>query len=109
MLGKEISVIGPEEFSMGFRVIGIEETFNYTGKEGAEKLREMIKSDKYSLIICHSDIRDQLPENEKLEVDRMDNPIVLFISSKEEEEDVYSMAKRILGVDIRNLDYGTNL
>ncbi len=109
MLGKEIGVIGPERFSMGFRIVGVEETFNYVGKEGAEKLREMVRSGKYSLIICHSDIRDQLSENEKIEVDRMETPLVLFISSKEKEEDIYSMAKRILGVDIKNLDYGKNI
>ncbi|HLH86657.1 MAG TPA: V-type ATP synthase subunit F [Thermoplasmataceae archaeon] len=97
-----LAIIGERELVLGFRLIGIEDTFIAEGKDGAKKLMEIVRSGKYALIMVSENIRGHLEQAEMRYVDFSTFPVVVFIPMPggKEEESVRDLAKRVLGVDI---------
>lgn len=101
----KIAVIGDRELVLGYRLLGIDETFVAAGKEDARKIMEtVLSSHKYALIIASQSVREALPAVLKAKVDASIDPLVLFMPSLKgnvEEESIASLAKRVLGVSIK--------
>ena len=97
-----IAVVGERALVLGFRLIGVENSFMAEGKKGAEKLLELYKSKKYSLIMASESIKSDMDRKMLDTVETSTNPLVVFIPipGGKEEESVSELAKRILGVDI---------
>lgn len=97
-----IAVVGERALVLGFRLIGLENSFIAEGGKGREKLLELYKSKKYSLIMASSSIKSELDRKTQDSIETSTNPLVVFIPlpGGEEEESVAELAKRILGVDI---------
>ncbi len=97
-----IAIVGERALVLGFRLIGIENSFMAEGKKGAEKLMELYKSKKYSLIMASEKIKSEMDRKVLDSIETSANPLVVFIPlpGGEEEESVSELAKRILGVDI---------
>lgn len=101
----KIAVIGERELVMGYRLLGIDETFIVSGKEESHKTMDsLLASHKYALIIASQFVRDALPAVLKAKVDSSLEPLVLFMPSLKgsiEEESIASLAKRVLGINIK--------
>lgn len=97
-----IAIVGERALVLGFRLIGIENSFMAEGKKGAEKLIELYKSKKYSLIMASENIKNEMDKKVLESVETSTNPLVVFIPlpGGKEEESVSELAKRVLGVDI---------
>ncbi|MCL4322944.1 MAG: V-type ATP synthase subunit F [Candidatus Thermoplasmatota archaeon] len=107
MMNKErdegrIAVIGERSISMGFRLIGIEDTFEAEGKEAIEKLQLIEKSEKYSVIFVSESLKSEMDTRMLNYYESTIKPLVMFIPlpGVESEESLEAMAKRILGIDI---------
>ena len=100
-----IAVIGERELVIGYRLLGINDTF-LVGKDSNEVLKTMemlFSSHKFAMIIASSFIRDSLPPLFKLKVESSLRPLVLFMPSLNgnmNEESLSSLAKRVLGINI---------
>ncbi|MEO9321698.1 MAG: V-type ATP synthase subunit F [Nitrososphaera sp.] len=101
----KIAVIGERELVIGYRLLGIDETFIVSSKEQAYKTMEsLLASHKYALIIASHSVREALPSVLKAKVDSSLEPLVLFMPSLKgnvEEESIASLAKRVLGINIK--------
>jgi V/A-type H+-transporting ATPase subunit F len=102
-----IAVIGERELVIGYRLLGIDNTFLVNpdgGKEEAYKMMDnLFSSKKYALIIASPFIRDSLPSLFKSKVESSINPLVIFLPSLRgdiKEESIASLAKRVLGINI---------
>ncbi len=100
---ENIALIGERSLVLGFRLIGIENTFIAEGDEGVKKFREIFSSKKYSLIIVSENIRARLDRKFRSQVEVSSDPLVVFLPlpGGSEEESVEYLAKKILGVDLR--------
>ncbi len=98
----KICVIGERSLALGFRLIGIIDSFEYTGEEALNKLEEFSKSKKYSVIFVSESVKKYMDTRLMTHYESMMNPLIMFIPmpGQENEESLSSMAKRILGVDI---------
>jgi V/A-type H+/Na+-transporting ATPase subunit F len=100
-----IAVIGERELVIGYRLLGINDTF-LVGKDSNEAIKTMdmlFSSHKFAMIIASSFIRDSLPPLFKLKVESSLRPLVLFMPSLNgnmNEESLSSLAKRVLGINI---------
>ncbi len=100
-----IAVIGERELVIGYRLLGINDTF-LVGKDSNESTKTMdmlFSSHKFAMIIASSFIRDSLPPLFKLKVESSLRPLVLFMPSLNgnmNEESLSSLAKRVLGINI---------
>lgn len=97
-----IAIVGERALVLGFRLIGVENSFMAEGKKGMEKLLEIYKSKKYSLIMVSESIKSEIDKKTLNSIETSTNPLVVFIPlpGGKDEESVSELAKRILGVDI---------
>jgi|GEM_PF-138088 len=100
----QIAVVGEREVVLGYRLLGVEDTF-VVGKEEAQRtLLELLESGKYGLIIVSENLRRGLTTSTKEKLDSSIVPLVIFLPSPysvESEESLSALAKRVLGVDIK--------
>ena len=101
-LAGNIAIIGERELVLGFRLIGIENSFIATEEEGLRKFTEVYKSNKYSLIMLSENLKSFMDRKLLDTIETSTKPLVVFIPlpGGKEEESVADLAKRILGVDI---------
>lgn len=97
-----IALVGERSLVLGFRLIGVENTFIAENDEGVTKFKELFESKKYSLIMASENIRNKLDRKYLDQVDMSTSPLVVFIPlpGGSEEESVGYLAKKILGVDL---------
>ncbi len=101
-----IAVIGERELVIGYRLLGINDTFlvgKDSSNEAIKTMDMLFSSHKFAMIIASSFIRDSLPPLFKLKVESSLRPLVLFmpsLSGNMNEESLSSLAKRVLGINI---------
>ena len=99
-----IAVIGERELVIGYRLLGIDDTFIVTrGDESFKTMEKLFFSHKYTMIIASQFIRDYLPPLLRKKVEASIEPLVLFMPSLKgniQEESISSLARRVLGINI---------
>jgi V/A-type H+-transporting ATPase subunit F len=99
---KSIAVIGEREIVMGYRLLGVEDTFVVNDKiEAAKKMDELFTSHKYNLVIASQFVQDSLSQATKARIEASIDPLVLFMPSLKgtiHEESIAALAKRVLGI-----------
>ncbi|GGM66407.1 ATP synthase subunit F [Thermogymnomonas acidicola] len=97
-----IAIVAEREIALGFRLIGIEDSFIGTGEEGVRKFEELYRSGKYSLIMLSENLQRFMDRRMLNMVNMSTRPLVVFIPlpGGKEEESVAELAKRVLGVEI---------
>ncbi len=100
----KIAVVGDRELVVGYRLLGVEDSF-IVGKEDAQKvLMDLFTSTKYGLIIVGSEVRKHLSTASKDKLESSIIPLVVFmpsIGAQDTEESLAILAKRVLGVDLK--------
>jgi V/A-type H+-transporting ATPase subunit F len=99
---KSIAVIGEREIVMGYRLLGVEDTFVVNDKnEATKKMDELFSSHKYNLVIASQFVQDSLSQVTKSRIESSIDPLVLFMPSLKgtiQEESIAALAKRVLGI-----------
>ncbi|NOJ30507.1 MAG: hypothetical protein DA328_10110 [Nitrososphaeraceae archaeon] len=96
-----IAVIGERELVMGYRLLGIEDTFIVENNEEASNKMEDLFSSQFKMIIASQFIRDSLTPLLKAKIESSIEPLVIFMPSLKgsiQEESIASLAKRVLGI-----------
>lgn len=100
----KIAVVGDRELVVGYRLLGVEDAF-ITGSEDSQKvLMDLFNSGEYGLIIVGSEVRRSLSAVSRDKLESSIVPLVVFmpaIGSQESEESLSTLAKRVLGVDLK--------
>jgi V/A-type H+/Na+-transporting ATPase subunit F len=100
-----IAVIGERELVIGYRLLGVDDTFIVNGGDESFKTMEnLFFSHKYSMIIASQFIRDYLPSIFRKKVEASIEPLVLFMPMLKgdiQEESISSLARRVLGINIK--------
>ncbi|PSN97126.1 hypothetical protein B9Q09_01335 [Candidatus Marsarchaeota G2 archaeon ECH_B_SAG-C16] len=101
----KIAVVGERELVLGYRLLGVEDTFTPSGQSEAVKLlNELAGSDRYSLIVLSSSVSSMLPQALKEKLEASTFPLVVFMPNPQSEsgdEPLAELAKRVLGVDLK--------
>ena len=100
----KIAIVGDRELVIGYRLIGIDDTFIIDNEDASKKVQELYSSGNFGLIIASDSLRNKLPTKFLSQIEESIEPLVLFMpshkESNEEEESIASLAKRILGIKI---------
>ncbi|MEM0120285.1 MAG: V-type ATP synthase subunit F [Thermoprotei archaeon] len=101
----KIAVVGERELVLGYRLLGVEDTFTPSSQPEAVKLvNELAGSDKYSLIVLSSAVASVLPQPVREKLEASTYPLVVFMPNPQSEvgdEPLAELAKRVLGVDLK--------
>jgi V/A-type H+-transporting ATPase subunit F len=105
-LGRKIAVLGERELVMGYRLLGIDDTFTMSTDyiEVNKTLQRLMSSKEYALIIASDSVRNALSEGFRETVETSIEPLVLFLPALHgnvEEESISSLARRVLGISIQ--------
>ena len=101
-----LAVVGDRELVIGYRLIGIDDTFIVSDEEDAsKKIQELYSSGEFGLIIASNSMRAKLSSKFIAEIEESIEPLVLFMPSQKEtaeenEETIAALAKRVLGISI---------
>lgn len=101
----KLAIVGDRELVIGYRLIGIDDTFIIDDEDASKKIQKLYSSDEYGLIIASNSVRAKLPSKFLSEIEESIEPLVLFMPSQketteEDEESIASLAKRVLGINI---------
>ena len=92
-----IAVLGDRELVIGYRLLGVDDTFIVNGGDESFKTMEsLFFSHKYSMIIASHFIRDYLPSIFRKKVEASIEPLVLFmplLKGNIQEESISSLAE----------------
>ncbi len=104
-LAGKIAVVGERELVIGYRLLGIDETFIVSDREQAGKTMDsLFSARKFALIIASQYVRDALPAVLRARIEASIDPLVLFMPSLKgniQEESIATLAKRVLGISIK--------
>ena len=99
-----IAIVGERELVIGYRLLGIDDTFVVSDEEANKTTQRLFSSGDSSLIIASESIRHTLPPAFRAKVEASIEPLVLFMPSLKgniQEESLSSLAKRVLGISIK--------
>ena len=99
-----IAVIGERELVIGYRLLGIDDTFIVSKEDANKTLQELFSSGKFGLIIVSEFVRNLLPSTFRSKIDASIEPLVLFMPALQgniQEESISVLAKRVLGISIQ--------
>jgi V/A-type H+/Na+-transporting ATPase subunit F len=101
---ERIAVIGERELVIGYRLLGMDDTFIVSKDDANKTLQELFSSGKFGLIIASEFVRNLLPSIFKTKIEASIEPLVLFMPSLQgniQEESISVLAKRVLGINIQ--------
>lgn len=99
-----IAVVGERELTIGYRLLGIDDTYIAAGEEAVQVMQKLFYSDEFGLIVASQSVRDTLSPAFRAKVEASIEPLVIFMPSLVEgvkEESISDLARRVLGVDIK--------
>ena len=96
----EIAVVGDSDFTLGFRLAGVEKIHNTTNEEEMAKiLKSLLNDSEIGIIVVDSEDLLVLPERLRQQLSDSVSPTVLGIGTKEDNTLRESIRKAI-GVDL---------
>jgi V/A-type H+-transporting ATPase subunit F len=100
-----LAILGDRELVIGYRLIGIDDTFIVDEDEASKKIQELYSSGEFGLIIVSDSVRSKIPSQFLSEIEESIEPLVLFLPSLkettgEDKESIAALAKRVLGINI---------
>ena len=96
----ELAVVGSQEFTLGFQLAGISNTFNpETEDEMSSQLKSLLNSKEVGIIVIDSSIMSTLPERLRDQLSASVTPTVLGIGT-EEDTTLRDTIRKAIGVDL---------
>ena len=95
---KTIGVIGDEEFTLGFKLAGVQKTFSNENYE--ETIEQAIKRDDIGILVAEQSDLEKLPGRVRKNVEESVDPVVVTLSETAESSGLQEKIRRVIGVDI---------
>jgi V/A-type H+-transporting ATPase subunit F len=103
---ERIAVIAERELALGFKLIGVNDSFIADGNEAVNLFMKFMDSKTYNLIMVSESVKMHMSSAVKRLADSSMFPLVVFIPLPGKEtgaESIEVLAKTVLGVDIKGL------
>jgi V/A-type H+/Na+-transporting ATPase subunit F len=95
----EIAVIGPEEFTIGFRLAGVKRIHIVSQENLLQAIEQIMKDRSVGIIVLDNNDWKTLPAYRRSELSESVNPTFIAIG-KVEEVDLREKIKQAVGVDL---------
>lgn len=95
---KDVAVIGNDEFTLGFRLIGIQEAYDKENYQ--EDIQMLLERDDIGIVIAEESDVDELPGRIREDVHSSVDPVVVTLSESAEDENLQKQIRQVIGADI---------
>ena len=94
----ELAVVGNEEFTVGFRLVGIRKVFSCTDEMLGEKVNDVLEDEDVGILVLHEQGLGHLPQTMVARLRESVRPVLITVG--EEEEDLRERVRRAIGIDL---------
>ncbi|MFB6203022.1 MAG: V-type ATP synthase subunit F [Candidatus Nanohaloarchaea archaeon] len=95
---KDIAVIGESQFTLGFRLAGVNEVHDLENFQ--ETVEDLIERDDLGIVIARQEDLDRLPERTRRDAESSVDPVLVPLSEQAESERLQEKIKKAIGADI---------
>lgn len=95
---KSIAAIGSEEFTLGFKLAGVQKLFDKENYQ--EDIQELIDRDDLGIIVAEQSDLEELTGRVRNMVEESVDPVVVALSEEGEATGLNEKIKRVIGVDL---------
>lgn len=98
----KMAFIGERELAIGFRLVGVAETFIENRESFPEKLKALYYSNNFDLILASNTFIKTVDKKFLNTLQSSVSPLVVFVpvSTTTEEEGISGLARRVLGIKL---------
>ncbi|WP_290596511.1 MULTISPECIES: V-type ATP synthase subunit F [unclassified Archaeoglobus] len=98
---KKLAVIGDTDFSLGFMLAGIPETYEVSSDEEIVKaVEEVLKRDDVGVVIIKQEYLQKLPPVLRREIDEKVEPTFVSVGGTGGVEEIREKIRKAIGVDL---------
>ena len=94
----ELAVVGNEEFTLGFRLVGIRKVFSCSDDMLAEKVDEVLDDEEVGILVLHEQCLGNLSAPLVARLRESVRPVLITVG--QEEEDLRERVRRAIGIDL---------
>lgn len=94
----QIAVIGEKEFTLGFRLVGVKQT--YVKENYQEQIKELLGRDDIGILIVDKTDLEELPGRVEQQVNESIDPVVVPLSETGGAGNINEKIKKVIGADI---------
>lgn len=94
-----VSVIGTEEFALGFKLAGINAAYEMEEETVTEEVDDIV-TEEDGVVIMEGGHMDALPARKRMELQNSVDPVVIPVREDAESEDLRRKIKQAIGVDL---------
>ncbi|MCJ7479321.1 MAG: V-type ATP synthase subunit F [Candidatus Nanohaloarchaeota archaeon QJJ-7] len=94
-----VSVVGSEEFALGFKLAGINASYEMEEGEVEDRIEDIAEEEE-GVVIIEGSHMDALPKRRRMELQDSVDPVVIPVEEEAESEDLRNKIKQAIGVDL---------
>ncbi len=98
MKERKIAVMGPEEFTLGFELVGVESVFNPDNPES--RTEKLLESEKFGIVITSEEFVEELDPLLADQVSESVDPVFVMLTEEADHGDLNQKIKQAIGADI---------
>jgi len=95
---KNIAVIGNTEFTLGFKLAGIQKVFDK--KNYQNKIKQLTQREDIGILIVQKEDLEKLPSNTKQKIEASVDPVVVTLSEEAEATGLQDKIQKVIGIDL---------
>ena len=100
-MSKEIAVMGPPDFVLGFNLAGIRRTFETDAREFPKRLEQVLaQPDNLGILIVQGADLEALPSILRRKANESLEPVIVAMGEGAGEGDLREKVKRAIGIDL---------
>lgn len=95
----KISVLGSNEFVVGFQLAGIRDVIESSGKP-FDDLKKFRERKEIGIVVVDEKIIENLEAHQRMEIEASVDPVFIPVSTKVEQDSLKRLIKKSIGVDL---------
>lgn len=96
---KEIAILGPEEFVLGFRLAGVGKAVTVERERFPPELERLLADEGVGILVVPSELAAELPAGLRRKLSGSIDPVVIQMGEAG-EDDLREKVKRAIGIDL---------
>lgn len=98
-----MAVVGSDEFSIGFMLVGIDDVFQANEENAAGIMENMLYKEEFAIVIVQEKLMETLPRHLRYRITNAIKPLFVGVGH-ESGTDLQDKVKRAVGIDLMKDD-----
>lgn len=96
----EIGVLGSDEFTLGFKLIGINKVFHSEQGKAFETIRSTMQDPELGILVVEEDALEGMHPEDRQQIENSVKPVIVILSKRGSSQSLRQSIIRAIGVDL---------